>query len=81
MQPMRAGEARDRTSLSVQPKYLRPCDAAKYLSVAEKTLAQWRWKGGGPPFMRRGRTIIYAITDLDAWFDAHKQSNTSEAAP
>lgn len=73
-----AGEARHAPALPITPKYLRAADAAQYLGVAEKTLAQWRWRGGGPQYAKRGNIILYAIRDLDDWFDAAKQASTSE---
>ena len=45
---------------------LRPADAAKYLNVAKGTLADWRYKGKGPRFIKRGG-IFYRLSDLDDW--------------
>ncbi len=49
-------------------RYLRPPDAAKYLSIGESTLAKFRCRGDGPPFFRiTGRAVGYRVEDLDAW--------------
>lgn len=41
-------------------------DAARYLGLAEKTLAMWRCNGKGPKYIKRGR-VFYFRDDLDAW--------------
>ncbi len=55
---------------------LPPADAARYLGVVtEKTLANWRSLGMGPPFVRVGEgklaRVAYRLGDLNAWLDAH----------
>ena len=35
------------------------------------TLAQWRHRGTGPPFVRYGRLILYRGRDLLRWLDQH----------
>ena len=35
------------------------------------TLAQWRHRGTGPPFVRYGRLILYRGRDLLRWLDEH----------
>jgi len=39
-------------------------NAAAYLGLSIKTLAMQRWRGNGPPFVKRGR-IFYYREDLD----------------
>lgn len=46
---------------------LREKQAASFLGVAPKTLANWRSQGKGPRFCRLGRTIAYRQEDLDAF--------------
>lgn len=41
-------------------------NAARYLGLTVKTLAQWRWAGTGPAFCKPGR-VWYYQADLDAW--------------
>jgi Helix-turn-helix domain len=41
-------------------------NAAKYLGLAEKTLAMHASRGTGPAFIKRGR-VFYFRDDLDAW--------------
>lgn len=40
-------------------------DAAKYLDLSPKTLANWRVMGKGPRWIRMGWRIQYFVADLD----------------
>ncbi|MBB1249134.1 helix-turn-helix domain-containing protein [Rhizobium sp. G21] len=54
-------------------------DAAKYLGVAPKTLAMWRWKGtGGPPFQKHGSKVVYRRSDLTSFLQATQRTSTSQ---
>ncbi|MCC6789098.1 MAG: helix-turn-helix domain-containing protein [Hyphomonadaceae bacterium] len=46
---------------------LRERQAASFLGVAPKTLANWRSQGKGPKFCRLGRAIGYRQEDLDVF--------------
>ncbi|MBT9444661.1 MAG: helix-turn-helix domain-containing protein [Hyphomonadaceae bacterium] len=48
---------------------LRERQAASFLGVAPKTLANWRSQGKGPKFCRLGRAIAYRQEDLDAFVE------------
>lgn len=52
---------------AAQAPLLTPGEVATRLHVAEQTLAQWRWKGVGPPFLKVGRAVRYAPQDLERW--------------
>jgi excisionase family DNA binding protein len=41
-------------------------EAAVYLGLSEKTLANWRSRGIGPRYVRR-RSVRYRRADLDSW--------------
>lgn len=56
---------------------LRTPDAAAYTGLAASTLEKLRVNGGGSPYMRVGRVVVYDPDDLDAWLDAHKRRSTS----
>ncbi len=58
---------------------LRPPEAARYLGIAESTLAKRRMGRDGPAFHKLGRAVVYDRADLDAWFSAHRVE-TCEAA-
>jgi hypothetical protein len=42
-------------------------DAARYLGMAEKTLAMWTLTGRGPKWLKVGGRVFYFKTDLDAF--------------
>lgn len=44
-------------------------DAAKYLGLAEKTLAMWTFEGRGPRSVRVGGRRFYFKDDLDSFID------------
>ncbi|MBB4264792.1 hypothetical protein [Roseospira visakhapatnamensis] len=56
-------------------KRLRPAELCEYLEAAHgieikpSTLATWRCRGGGPPFVRFNRTPLYPRDLADAWAD------------
>ncbi|MGO2312778.1 MAG: helix-turn-helix transcriptional regulator [Brachybacterium tyrofermentans] len=49
-------------------------EAANYLGLSPKTLANWRAQGDGPPYVRhgsRGGRVSYRLIDLDAYLEAN----------
>lgn len=40
-------------------------DAARFLGVAERTLANWRSLRRGPPQLKVGRRVFYRLADLE----------------
>jgi hypothetical protein len=52
--------------------------AAAYLSLSAKTLANYRCRGIGPRFIKRGR-IFYRRSDLDAWLADGECQSTAQA--
>ena len=50
--------------------------AGEFLRVEVKTLQYWRWKGGGPQFIKIGRLVRYQPADLQAFIDANRKHNT-----
>jgi excisionase family DNA binding protein len=63
-----------------RPK-LRTGQAAVYTGLAKSTLEKLRVHGGGCPYMRVGRVVVYDPDDLDAWLASHKRTCTSDAQP
>jgi excisionase family DNA binding protein len=61
---------------SNRPKLRTPA-AAAYTGLAESTLEKLRVHGGGSPYMRVGRVVVYDPDDLDAWLESHKRRSTS----
>jgi hypothetical protein len=48
-------------------------DAARFLSVSQRTLQAWRVAGLGPPFIKMGRAIRYCRRDLIAWTESKRR--------
>jgi excisionase family DNA binding protein len=47
-------------------------ELASELGVGTQTLAQWRWQGVGPAFIKVGRLVRYRRTEVDAWLAANE---------
>lgn len=56
---------------------LRTAEAAEYTTVSESTLTKLRLTGGGPVFIKVGKSVLYDLADLDAWLNAHRRRSTS----
>ena len=53
--------------------------AADYLGLSPATLETLRSRGGGPPFVKLGRRVVYRREDLDAWLAASRRTSKSDA--
>ena len=42
-------------------------EAAHYLKLDPKTLHNFRWRGGGPPYRKHGGKAVYHVDSLLAW--------------
>lgn len=49
---------------------MSPVDVSRYLGVPSGTLANWRYLGRGPAFLRVGRRVRYRTIDVTAWVEA-----------
>jgi hypothetical protein len=54
--------------------------AARLIGLSAATLAKMRCMGGGPPFLKLGRRVLYRRGDLIIWLNARRVRNTTEAA-
>jgi hypothetical protein len=48
-------------------EYLRPKQASERYSIAAGTLANFRVKRLGPPFVKHGSIILYPVQAFEAW--------------
>lgn len=54
-------------------------EAADFLGVTARCLQAWRYRGGGPKFVRiSSRCIRYRQSDVAEWTEARLHSDTSE---
>lgn len=69
------------TAPAVTSPHMNTREAAEFLRLQPCTLQQWRWRGGGPPFVRMSaRAIRYRLADLEDFVAKRVVASTSEQA-
>jgi hypothetical protein len=53
--------------------------AAEFLGLSVRTLQAWRVRGGGPPYVKIGRTVRYQRHRLVDFQEQHTVTSTTEA--
>lgn len=56
-----------------------PGELSEYLKIPEKTLTDWRYRGGGPKWRRVGRHPRYDWDDVDVWLAAQPEGRGASA--
>ena len=64
----------------IQNQYLSAQEAALHLGLKPGTLAHWRMKGKGPPYMEFGGRIKYRLDQLDEWAQAQAVEGKKDEA-
>lgn len=62
-------------------KILTPSDLAEMLGKTTASLAQWRYLGVGPKYIKAGRAVRYCESDISAWLEAQTRQQTGEQVP
>ena len=62
------------------PTFLDQRATAELLRLSERTLERFRLEGRGPVYMKFGKRVVYALTDLVVWAEKQRRSSTSEYA-
>lgn len=70
-------EAGEELDVPPERQTLTTPEAAKYLRLSPKTLETKRSRGGGPPYIKLGRRVVYRRTDLDKWLESRVRHSTS----
>lgn len=52
-------------------------EAALRLGMSKSWLDKKRVEGGGPPYLKLGRRVVYDELDLVAWASQHRRHHTS----
>lgn len=66
-------------SISVDPDcLLTEGQTGELINVPVRTLQTWRLRGGGPPFVKLGRSIRYRRWNLIRWIEEHTMNSTSQ---
>jgi excisionase family DNA binding protein len=53
-------------------------EAAKVLRLSERTLERLRVTGGGPVYVKAGRSVRYREADIEAWIASRVVNSTSQ---
>lgn len=54
-------------------------EAAELLCYSVRALQNWRYRGGGPKFIKiSARSVRYAYGDVMDWIDQRRVANTSQ---
>jgi hypothetical protein len=57
---------------------IEPDELAARWKMKPITLAQWRWNGKGPRFIRMGRHTFYRLQDIEAYEEKKAKYSTSQ---
>lgn len=56
----------------------RPVEVAEALDTSVAGLAQMRYRGDGPKFIKRGRRVLYRWSDVAAYLDQNTCQRTDD---
>jgi len=57
---------------------LTPEDMAQTYGIPESTQAKGRMSGGFCPHIKRGRSVFYLKSDIEAWLVSLRRASTSD---
>ena len=57
---------------------IEPEELAKRWKITTTTLAQWRWSGRGPRYVRLGHNSFYRPKDIEAYEEQKAKSSTTQ---
>jgi excisionase family DNA binding protein len=77
-QPTEPTTPRADTPLDGERVVLTTDQAATYLGLSPTTLETLRTRGGGPPFVKLGRRVVYRSEDLATWLAHRVRRSTSD---
>ena len=60
---------------------LRTPKAAAYIGCSPRTLEKFRQTGGGPVYLKVGRSVLYLKSDLDLYLEQCRRASTSDPGP
>ena len=85
-QPQKRPSSRSTTALPKGPlgredRLLTEKEAAKVLRISVRTLQGWRVDGGGPKFLKIGRSVRYRLSALRDYIYNAERRSTSDPGP
>jgi hypothetical protein len=60
------------------PALAKPAEVAEYLHTTTASLAQDRYRGTGPKFIKRGSRVLYRWSDVLEWLDRNTFQRTDD---
>jgi predicted DNA-binding transcriptional regulator AlpA len=66
---------------SLAPLLLTEAQVADLLAISPRTLQMWRYKGGGPKYVKAGAAVRYRPADVDDWLASQARLSTSDPGP
>jgi excisionase family DNA binding protein len=75
--PAASATGRNDTEAVTMPTLLTSSQVSQYLRVPASTLANWRYQGRGPAFVRLGGHVRYRASDVTEWIDRQLANNAS----
>jgi len=61
----------------MEPKWT-PQETAVFLRLSEQTLANWRWRGCGPPYQKINGAVRYDPAAVREWATDRTQTSTAD---
>lgn len=58
---------------------LKPADLGAQIETSPAVLANWRYLGIGPKFIKLGRSVRYRVSDVETWLDEQTRQQTGAA--
>jgi hypothetical protein len=62
------------------PEYFNTKQAAQRYGLSASWLSKLRVFGGGSPYLKIGRRVVYERSAFENWLDAHRRHSTSAKA-
>jgi len=61
------------------PKYFDTKQAAQRYSLSASWLSKRRVSGGGSPYLKIGRRVVYERSTFERWLASHQRGSTSQS--
>jgi len=58
-------------------KHLSEAELAERWGISPRTIQRWRRTGQGPPYLKLGGRVVYALADVEDWERAHRRARTA----
>lgn len=58
---------------------MKPAELGTRIEKSQAVLANWRYLGIGPKFIKMGKSVRYRVSDVEAWLDQQTRQQTGAA--